>query len=102
MEENIGNSVALLQRNENKTMIVSFCSLLFAVCFCLCVVCFTVFCFDFLALCYSSRCLYSALLLLAMPVPAFFALPVLLLIFELKGVLLESHRNAAQFCCGLE
>ena len=83
-------------------MIVSFCSLLLPSVFA-CVLCvLSCIALIFLALCCSSRCLPSALLLLAMPVPAFFALPVLLLVFKLKGVLLESHRNTAQFCCGVE
>ena len=79
---------------------------LFALC-CRCLflpvfVCFfSCYCFDF-----SRSLLFlllpSALSLLAVPVPAFFALPVLLLIFKLKGVLLESNRNTAQFCCGVE
>lgn len=98
--EKCRNSIALLQRMRTKPWLS-----LFALC-CLQSVLLVFVYFLFFALIFSCSLLLlslpSAFLLLAVPFPAFLLSPFLLLIFKLKGVLLESNRNAAQFCSGME
>lgn len=98
--EKCRNNIALLQRMRTKPWLS-----LFALCycnlFCLCS-CISCFCFEFfLALCCYSCCPLLSYCLLCLS-RHFVLSPFLLLMFKLKGVLLESDRNATQFCSGLE
>lgn len=85
--EKCRNSIALLQRMRTKPWLS-----LFALC-CLQSVLLVFVYFLFLLWFFLALCCYSRCPLLS---------PFLLLIFKLKGVLLESNRNAAQFCSGME
>lgn len=100
VQENVGNSIALLQRMRTKPWLS-----LFALCCCclflpVCCVFFVFLLWFFLLSAVPLAALCSFIACCACL--GVFALPILLLIFKLKGVLLESNRNTAQLCCGME